>query len=425
MSTNPPDQSKSSVAVHKKRPLWARIFGSLAVVLVVLGVAGGLAWYKWREVQAAMNQPAWEAMETVSVAPAQVTTFQPTQGVVGTVAPVRMVTLKNELVGTVKAINITSGTTVKSGDVLLTLDDSVDRANIAAAEAAVISAEANIRASQAEVALAETNVRRIEAAVETNAAPKVDLDRARAEVDRARSALERDKAAVLQYKAQVLPWRAMMDKKTVRAPFGGRVGIVDVHEGQYLGEGTQITTLQELADHVYVDFAVPQALAMSLSMGSKVRLATEQGEDLCEAEIVAADTQIDRETRNAYLRGKAGSPAAALRPGASVRVIVPMGPQRTAVVVPVTALRKGPEGDHVYLVEDTTPADAPKDDKGQVVRTFKAVKRAIDAGPSMGNGVLVRGGLKPGDQVATSGSFKLRDGVKVMILPDPAHAAMK
>jgi membrane fusion protein (multidrug efflux system) len=392
-----------------------RVIGTTVLVLSVLALAGGLAAYKYRQIRAAMNQPAFEPMETVTVGQAQLAPLRPTISIIGTVAAVRSVTLKNEVVGTVKTVGVTSGQIVKAGDVLLQMCTAVDEAQIEAAEASVRSAQANIRASEAEVALANTNVRRLESAVATNAAPQVDLDRARAEVDRARSALDRDKAAVAQAEANILPLKAMRDKKTIRAPFGGRVGIVDTHLGQYLAEGTEMTTLTEVADSVFVDFAVPQALAVALVPGSTVGLTTEAGGSLGVATVVAADARIDRLTRNATLRATASGDITRLAAGASVRVAVPTGPERQVVAIPVVALRKGPEGDHVYRIE--------KDEQDPTGQTLRAKRVFVVSGPSMNDMVLIREGLQAGEQIATSGSFKLRPGVKVAIAAAASPAA--
>lgn len=390
------------------------IVGGIALILGVVAIGAALGGYKYLEIKKAMSAGAWpEAPLSVVAATAEVMPYRPTQSLVGTVSSVRSVTLKNELVGTVKTVHVKSGQMVNAGDVLVTLDTSVDEANIAAAEAGVRSAEASIRASQAEVELANTNVRRLEAAVETNAAPKVDLDRARAEVDRARSALERDKAVVAQRTAEILPWRANMNKKTIRAPFAGRLGIIDTHEGQFLSEGTELTTLEEVGQTVNIDFAVPQALAMTLAPGSLITINSDEGAVMGTAEIVAADARVDRVTRNTMMRAKTTGGAAAFSPGASVRVSVPVGPERKIVVIPVTAMRKGPGGDHVFvLVPGTNKAGEPETRAKQV---------EVVAGPSLGNLIMVAKGLEPGTVVAASGSFKLHD--KALVIAAPATPA--
>ncbi|MFN9930128.1 MAG: efflux RND transporter periplasmic adaptor subunit [bacterium] len=384
------------------------ILGSVILLIVVVGVLGGLGLWKYRQftkAREAAEATPWDPSESVASATARLIPFRMSQSVVGTVSAVRSITLKNELVGVVKEVPVQSGQVVQEGDVLVVLDASVDQAQIAAAEASVRAAEANIRAAEAELELAKTNARRLEGAVASNAAPQADLDRARAEVDRAKSGLERDRAIVQQLRAAVMPLQTMMQKKTIKAPFAARVGLVDTHPGQYLAEGTEITTLQEIAKRVYIDFMAPQTLAMTLTPGSTITLTDDDGTALGTASVQAADARVNRVTRSTMLRAVADGAVAGLSPGASVRVALPVGPERQVVVVPVTALGRGPEGDHVFVLQP--------DEKGKT----RAKLRPVVGGASIGNEVIIRQGLEPGEIVAASGSFKLHDGVGVDIAP--------
>jgi membrane fusion protein (multidrug efflux system) len=187
-----------------------------------------------------------------------------------------------------------------------------------------------------------------------------------------------------------------------------------VHPGQYLDAGTDLTTLQAVASAVHIDFAVPQTVASGLARGSAVQVLVGGDDTPFKADIVAVDARVDPQTRNATVRarlagGRAGTPA----PGASVQVMVPVGPPQPTVVIPATALRKGPEGDHVFVVE------------GEGERGLRAHVRRVEAGAMSGDEVLVRSGLHEGEQVATSGSFKLRDGMLVAIANRQASLAGK
>jgi membrane fusion protein (multidrug efflux system) len=218
------------------------------------------------------------------------------------------------------------------------------------------------------------------------------------ELDRARA--ERDVAL-----AQVARIKAIIDRKVIRAPFRARVGMADVHPGQYLNEGTQLTTLQGIDDSVHVDFAVPQQVAAGLREGDTVEVFATRDLPPAPARIAAIDARINPSTRNALVRARidaTGAPA----PGASVRVQVPVGPRRAAVAVPVSALRKGPGGDHLFVVT----ADA--------VGKARAHARAVISGATLGDEVLIHSGISAGEQVAASGSFKLHDGVLVAIASD-------
>src|SRR5205809_312071 len=214
----------------------------------------------------------------------------------------------------------------------------------------------------------------------------------REEVDQARAA--RDVAL-----AQLARTRAIIARKTIRAPFRARVGISDVHPGQYLNEGTELTTLQGVDAAVNVDFTVAQAVAAELHPGEPVAVFAANDARPLSARIVAVDAKIDPATRNALVRARIQSQAPA--PGASVRVEVPTGPSTTVVAIPVSALRKGPGGDHVLLiVADSTGKS-------------RAHLQPVQSGPVLDDDVVILSGLTPGQQVATSGSFKLRESVRV------------
>jgi membrane fusion protein (multidrug efflux system) len=275
---------------------------------------------------------------------------------------------------------------VEAGTVLVALDVSVEAAEL--------------RALEAEAALAETLFQRAERLNARRAVSANELDEARAERDVAR--------------AQVQRTRAIIERKMVRAPFRARIGISDVHPGQYLNEGTVITTLQGVDDEAYVDFSVAQQVAAGLESGEAVDVfAAGQAKPIA-GTVVATDARVDPETRNAIVRARVDATSAPA-PGAAVRVSVPNGASRLAVSVPASALRKGPAGDHVFVVA--------RDKAGQ----SRAQLRSVQAGPLLGDKVLIEAGLRSGEQVAASGSFKLRDAALVGIASEqrPAAGAVK
>ncbi len=345
----------------------------LLVGLVATGV--GLAAWKVKSMRAsdaaAASQP--EPMESVTVAVAKKREHRRTTIVIGTVLALRSVTLRNELSGTVRHVALTPGQIVERGTVLVALDVSVE--------------EAELRAQEAQAALAETLLGRMERASRLRAASETEADRARA---------ERDVAL-----AQIARTKAIIERKTVRAPFRARVGLSDVHPGQYLDQGTELTTLQGIDDAVHVDFAVAQRFAAGLREGDAVEIFA--GADAITATIVAIDARVDPSTRNGMVRARIADASQAPAPGASVRVRVAVGPPSSAVVVPVSALRRGPGGDHVFLI-------AP-DESGRP----RAHVRAVRSGAITGDDVLVLEGIASGDEVAASGSFKLREGALVAV----------
>jgi membrane fusion protein (multidrug efflux system) len=353
--------------------------GSVLLLVAVVGTTGGLAAWKYAAMReaaaAAAKQP--EPKEMVTVAVAKPFQHRQTATSIGTVLALRSITLRNELPGTVRLVLFTPGQVVDAGMVLVTLDVSVE--------------EAELKAQEAQAAVAQTLLRRVQRASETRAASEMEVDRARA---------DRDVAL-----AQIARIKAIIARKTLRAPFRARVGLADVHPGQYLNEGTQLTTLQGVDDAVHVDFTAAQPVAVGLRVGQQVEVFAANEESPTPARIVALDARIDPTTRNAMVRARIERGAHAPAPGSSVRVRIPVGPARTAVAVPVSALRKGPGGDHVFVI-------APdKDGK------TRAHVRRVESGAMLGDDVVVLAGLTAGEQIAASGSFKLRDAVLVAIAP--------
>jgi membrane fusion protein (multidrug efflux system) len=352
---------------------WIR---SAALLGTLVASGGGLAAYKSdAERDAAAAAAAMpEPVEMVTAAPAVEREHRQIATATGTVLALRSITLRNELPGTVRRVRLTPGQIVDSGTVLVALDVDVE--------------QAELHAQLAQVELARTTVARLERLMKSQAVSQEELDRALAEY------------SVTQ--AQVERTRAIIERKTIRAPFRARVGIADVHPGQYLDGGTDLTTLQGVADAAHVDFAVAQDVAAGLSRGDRVAVFAGTDTAPLAARIVAVDARVDPTTRNATVRARIEDPRAP-SPGASVRVEVPVGPSGAAVAVPVSALRKGPGGDHVFVLA--------ADSTGQT----RAHARPVQSGAAVGDHVLIVSGLAAGEQVAASGSFKLREGVLVTI----------
>jgi membrane fusion protein (multidrug efflux system) len=271
----------------------------------------------------------------------------------------------------VKRVALTPGQVVDQGTVLVALDVSVE--------------EAELEAEQAQADLAQTTLARVQRMLDAQAASQEELDQARAARDVAIAQINRTKAVIA--------------RKTIRAPFRARVGISDIHPGQYLNEGTEITTLQGVDAAANVDFTVAQEVAAALRPGEPIAVYAAEDPHAIAAQIVAVDARIDPTTRNAMVRARIAARAPA--PGSSVRVEVPEGPVQSVVSIPVSALRKGPGGDHVFLILP--------DSSGKT----RAHDQPVQSGPVVDDDVVILAGLKPGQKVATSGSFKLRESVLV------------
>lgn len=344
--------------------------GSLALIASVIGTGTGVAAWKQSAADDSASASSYEPTEAISVAAAKRREHRRLTTSIGTVLALRSITLRNELPGTVRRVALQPGRIVEAGEILVALDVSVE--------------DAELKAQQAQAALAQSTLDRLQRAVQKHAASEMELDRARA---------ERDVAL-----AQIARTQAIIARKTIRAPFRARVGMADVHPGQYLSEGTHLTTLQGIDDAAHVDFAVPQPVASGLRVGESVQIFP-----AITARIVALDARVDRATRNATVRARIEGASTTLAPGASVRVQVPVGEPIKAVSIPAGALRRGPEGDHVFVL---TPDESGK---------LRARVRRVRSGTLIGDEILILEGLEPEERVADSGSFKLRDGLLVAI----------
>ncbi len=354
-----------------------RTLGTILLFAVFGGAALGIrAWKQHNDVQAtaAAAGQAQEPAETAAGAPARTIAWARTTTAIGTVRALQSITLRNELPGTVRTVNLATGQVVEKGALLVELDVAVETAQLAA-----LAAQAR---------LAETMLGRMERALQSQGASAADVDRARAERDMA--------------EADVARLQAVIEQKRLRAPFRARTGLVDLHPGQYLQPGTAITTLQGIADAVHVDFAVPQETAARLGEGAAIGIVPMGGQAPVAATIAAIDAQVDEATRNAWVRALLRGEDLP-RPGASVRVEVPLEAARDVVVVPVSALRRGPGGEEVFVLA--------KDPQGRL----RAHQRRVRAGAVLGDEVVILDGLQPGETVAAAGSFKLREGVLVHV----------
>jgi len=348
---------------------------SFLLLAVVVGLGIGLAAWKYESLQesavASARQP--EPMESITVAVSRELEHRPTATSIGTILALRSISLRNELPGTVREVRLTPGQVVEKGTVLVALDVSVE--------------EADLRAQQAQAALARSVLERRQHLRQDQATAQEEVDRARADLDVAQ--------------AQIARTKAIIARKTIQAPFRARVGLADVHPGQYLNEGTQLTTLQGVDESVHVDFTVTQQVAAGLREGDSVDVFSTDGSSPITARIIAVDARVDPTTRNAMVRARIADAAAAPSPGSSVRVRVPVGPPRKGVSIPVSALRKGPGGDQVFVVVP--------DQEGKP----RAYAKQVESSAILGEEVIILAGLPAGATVATSGSFKLREGVLV------------
>lgn len=349
------------------------ILGSLAVIVSVAAVAGGIAWVKQKQMELAASGGGLGPMpETVTAYAVEPLSFRQSASAVGTVVAPRWITLRNEVAGAVSRITLESGAVVNQGDLMLELDKNVEQASLESAEA--------------RCKITESTYKRTKQAFAMKAVTDLEVEQAEAEYEQ--SIAER---ARLQ---------AIIEKKTLRAPFRARAGIINVHRGQYLPEGTEITTLQGIDDYVHIDFMLPQTVADQVTVGQTVSLL--HAEMKLYGVVDALDAKSDRATRNLMVRANLKSPPASLSPNDSVRVDVEYGPEIPAMTVPIESIRRTPSGAHVFVVD--TDANGNK----------IASMRMVLPGRTIGNRQAIMNGLKEGEQVIADGSFKLREGSPIV-----------
>lgn len=317
---------------------------------------------------------------TVTAAPAKPDTWGDSLTAPGSLEAVQGVTVAAETPGKVVKIAFEPGATVQAGDLLIQLDTTTEEAQLLAAEATAALAKANLNRAS-ELRQSSTN-------------SPAELDAADAQ---AKQAL-----------AQAESIRTVIAKKTIRAPFAGRLGIRNVNLGQILREGDAITTLQTL-DPIYVNFSLPQQRLAQLAQGTAVRVTSDAAPDKVFAGVInVVSPEIDATTRNIRVQATLANKDENLRPGMYGTVEVLLPTQAPVLIIPVTAVLYAPYGDSVFVINEQ------KDEKsGKTQQVLR--QQFIRIGGSRGDFVNVIDGLKAGDMVVTSGVFKLRPGTPVVI----------
>jgi len=351
------------------------MLAGMAVFVTVIGSVK-VRQIQMAAAQAASFQPPPEAVTTIVAGREQ---WPATLSAIGTVTAVQGVTVSADLPGIVDRITFDSGRRVEAGDVLVELDARQERAQLAAVEA--------------QRDLARLNLERMRGLVQQGIVAQAEYDRAAAEQKQA--------------EARVGEIRATIERKTIRAPFSGILGIRQVNRGQYLNGGDPVVPLQSLHP-IYVDFAVPQQEVDHLRVGREVRIAGEGvgGVELA-GKITAIDSIVDEATRNVKVQATLGNTGGRLRPGMFVEARVILGASNTVVALPASAISYAPYGDSVFIVSDV---QGPNDQSYRGVR-----QQFVKLGGARGDQVAVVSGVSPGEEVVTSGVFKLRNGAAVRV----------
>lgn len=353
----------------------------ILMLTVTVALIAALGFVKFRQIQTAIAegaafQPPPEAVTTIV---AQEEKWPATLSAIGTMAAVQGVTVSADLPGIVDRIAFDSGRSVRAGEVLAQLDTRQEQAQLAAIEA--------------ERDLARLNFERMRGLVDQGAISRADYDRAAAEQK--------------STEARVGEIRAAIARKTIRAPFSGILGIRQVNLGQYLAGGDPVVPLQSLHP-IYVNFGVPQQDAVEMKIGREVRITTEDLSGVRFAgRITALDSIVDETTRNVRIQATLANPRGTLRPGMFVQAEVMLGASRAIVALPASAISYAPYGDSVFVVTNLKNAN------GQPYRGVR--QQVVKLGGARGDQIAVVSGVKPGEEIVTSGVFKLRNGAAVHV----------
>jgi membrane fusion protein (multidrug efflux system) len=348
------------------------------MLLAMTAFIASIGFVKYRQIQASGGQGSYQPPpEAVTTVIARQDLWQGTLEAIGTVTAVQGVTISADLPGVVQKIAFESGDSVDAGALLMQLDTRQEQAQQAAAEA--------------RLELARLNLDRIRGLRDQGINSPVDLDTAVAERKQA--------------EGMVAEIHATIDRKTIRAPFGGILGIREVNLGQYLKSGDPVVSLQSL-DPIYVNFGVPQQEIGRVRAGGEVRVAADglpAGE--VPGRITAVDSVVDEATRNVRVQATLANRSHALRPGMFVTARALLDNKDPVIALPASAINYAPYGDSVFIVEDI---------KGPNGQTYRGVRQQfVKLGLSRGDQVAVLSGIEPGAEIVTSGVFKLRNGAAV------------
>ena len=353
----------------------------IVMLAATISIVAALGFVKFKQIQTAIAQGAAFQMppDAVTTIVAAEERWPATLTAIGTVAAVRGVTVSADLPGIVDRIAFESGQAVHEGDVLARLDTRQEQAQLAAAEA------------QRE--LARVNFERMQGLLDEQVVSRAEFDRATADLR--------------QGEARVGEIRSAIDRKTIRAPFSGLLGIRRVNRGQYLSAGDSLVTLQSL-NPIYVNFGVPQQAMAELRSGRDVRVSSADGTSAAfTGHITAVDSIVDQATRNVQAQATFPNPGGLLRPGMFVQAEVTLGGGSAIIPLPASAISYAPYGDSVFVVTDL------KDPNG---KTYRGVRQQfVKVGTGRGDQIGIVSGLKVGDEVVSSGVFKLRNGAAVLV----------
>ncbi len=355
----------------------------MLIMLISVGTLFGLIFafqgFKFRMIKKFMAGNAAPVV-AVSAIKAQFHPWQPKTKAVANLRAIHGVDVTPEIAGLVRTINFKPGAYVKKGDILVKLNDETE--------------VAQLNALQASLALAQTTYTRDKAQFDAQAISKQVLDN--------------DAANLKNFQAQVQQQQSIVAKKTIVAPFAGRLGICAINIGQYINPGDKIVTLQSF-DPIYADFYVPQQSLVKIKLGQVTLVTTDSYPNkIFKGKITTIDPKVDPATRNVQVEATIANPKEELVPGMFGVVEVYAGKQEKYLTLPQTALSFNPYGEIAYLIKEN---GKDKEDKPILI----AQQTFVTVGDSRGDQIAILKGLKENDLVVTSGQIKLKNGSVVTI----------
>ncbi len=360
----------------------------MTIMLVAVGLLlGGIVGFNFFKAYMMAKYMAGSPIPpaTVSTIKAGFQQWQPQLAAVGTLRAVRGVDISGEVAGLVRAVEFKSGDEVRAGQMLIQLNAEADLALLRSLEAAAELAETVYQRDQAQLA---------------------------AEVI-SRAQLDNDAADLKSKKAQVAQQAALLEKKSIRAPFAGKLGISTANPGQYINPGDKLVTLQTI-DPIYVDFYLPQQQLPQVAIGQRVTVASDAYQDTAfTGRINAINPKVDPGTRNVQIEATVPNAKRQLLPGMFATVKVEAGPEQRYLTLPQTAITYNAYGDTVFVVKRAETNGEKNNDKAAPALVAQQV--FVTTGPTRGDQVVVLGGLEAGMEVVTSGQVKLKNGTPLLI----------
>lgn len=349
----------------------------------VLVLIAALAFGKYLHIQKMIASAPKHVPSTVTTTKATAMVWQPQLAAAGTITAFRGVDVASEISGLVRQIKFKSGQNVKKGDVLFELNDDADIAYL--------------NSLKAKTELAETVLKRNKAQLEVEGVSQAQVDT--------------DTADLKNIRALVKQQQAVVDKKTIRAPFSGRLGITYINPGQYINPGDKLVTLQKI-DPIYVNFYVPQKHTTTVKVGQSLTIYSDAFPGVpFKGKVNAINPIVDLNSRNVQVQATLNNEKQQLLPGMFANVSVDVGEKDKFITLPQTAITYNPYGSTVFVAKPSEKQE--KDEQGHPVSV--ATQVFVTTGATRGDQVAILKGLKEGEEVVTSGQLKLKNGSTIVV----------